>query len=51
MFREALEEIARDDDLVEANDAVFAIHAFRRCQQVARFALAKAQAETESVPS
>jgi hypothetical protein len=38
---EALEAIAEIDELVEANDGAFGIHAFRRCQEIARSTLKK----------
>jgi hypothetical protein len=36
----ALRGIEQNDELVEVNDAAFSIYAFRRCQQIARAALA-----------
>lgn len=41
-YKEALEQIASDDDLVDANEDAFSVHAFRRCQEVARAALSPA---------
>jgi len=38
-MRDALQEIAREDDLVKASDGTFAIQALRRCQEQAREAL------------
>lgn len=38
-YREALEAIAHPDDLVQANEGAFSVHAFRRVQEVAAAAL------------
>jgi len=44
---EALESIAKRDELVEANDAAFAIHAYRRCVASAEAALAVVTAQLQ----
>ena len=38
LMRTALEQIAREDELVKANDA-FCIQAFKRCQNTAQYVL------------
>jgi len=40
-FREALEEIAKEDQLVSLNEGAFAIHRLKHCMSVARAILAK----------
>lgn len=38
LMRTALEQIAKEDELVKANDA-FCIHAFNRCRNTAQYVL------------
>jgi hypothetical protein len=40
----ALEEIASPDKLVDANEDAFSVHAFRRAQNVANWAISRAKA-------
>lgn len=40
-YTNALTAIAAEDDLVKANEAAFSIHALRRVQGIAQYALAK----------
>lgn len=39
LLERALTNIAAEDDLMKANEGAFAVHAFRRCQAIARIAL------------
>jgi DNA repair exonuclease SbcCD ATPase subunit len=47
---QALREIAKDDQLVSANEDAFSIHAYRRCREIAKFALARQPSQEQPVP-
>lgn len=50
-YREALEEIAREDDCVTANEGAFSIYAYRRCRRVAEWALAAVPPPAAATPA
>lgn len=40
-FRDALQVIAEDDDLVKANEGAFSVHALKRVKEIAKAALSR----------